>query len=97
MKKNELHGNFQHTLQVVMHMRIILFMLVLILLYGFIGWRIHSLANAKPGLAAVEAETKATSKPSIDPALVDKIKQLEDNSVNVKSLFDEARQNPFQE
>lgn len=97
MKKQEIQGNLQHTLQILMHLRIILFMLDLILLYGFIAWRIHSLASAQPDSAVVASEAKSTSIPRIDPALVDKIKKLQDNSVNVQSLFDEARQNPFRE
>lgn len=97
MNKNELRGQLRQTFQAVQHLRIILFLLLLILLYGFISWRIYTLADAQPDAETIASQTRATSQPHIDPALVDKIKQLEDNSITVQALFDEARQNPFRE
>ncbi len=71
------------------------FFLVVAALYGYIVWRINVYSNAPPSTSEETAQT--TTQPHIDPATIEKIQSLQDNSVSVKSLFDTARQNPFQE
>lgn len=71
----------------------ILFLLVATL-YGFILWRINVYSNAP---AATSNSTQSAARPHIDPATVSKLLSLQDNSVSVQALFDQARQNPFQE
>lgn len=73
------------------------FFLMLAVLYGFIVWRINVLSNAPPSSADLSSASQGASQPQIDQATVGKIQSLQDNSVNVQSLFDQARQNPFQE
>lgn len=97
MNKKSIQGQLKQTWQLTLHLRIVLFLLLLVALYGFVGWRIATLANAEPDLTAVGLKTEKTSTPNIDQAVVDKVKQLEDNNVNVQTLFDQARQNPFRE
>ena len=75
--------------------RIFLFFLVIASLYGYILWRINVYSNAPASESEVSAKT--TAQPRIDPDTVKKIQSLQDNSVSVQSLFDTARQNPFQE
>jgi hypothetical protein len=76
--------------------RALLFFLLLASVYGFIVYRINALSSIAPDDNAVPATTK-TAQPHIDPDVVKKILDLQDNSVNVQTLFDQARQNPFQE
>jgi predicted negative regulator of RcsB-dependent stress response len=73
------------------------FLLFLLAIYGFLGWRIVSLNQVEPDQAAVTAQLKTAGVPRIDPDALSKIQQLQDNSVEVKTLFDQARSNPFQE
>jgi len=75
--------------------KVLLFFLLVMALYGFIVFRINTYSNAPAAASSNAAHTAA--QPHIDPATIAKIKNLQDNSVNVQSLFDEARQNPFQE
>ncbi len=75
--------------------RVLIFFLLVALLYGFIVWRINAFSNTPASTSEETAQT--TSQPHIDPATVAKIQSLQDNSVSVQSLFDAARQNPFQE
>lgn len=72
-----------------------IFFLVVAAFYGFIVWRINVFSNAPASASEENAQT--TAQPRIDPETVAKIQNLQDNSVNVQSLFDAARQNPFQE
>jgi hypothetical protein len=72
---------------------IILFVVFLAVVYGALLYRVNTLSSAEP---TEEAVAKA-STPRIDPDIVNKLLDLRDNSVQVKTLFDEARNNPFQE
>lgn len=75
--------------------RAFIFFLLVAALYGYILFRINTLSNLPPSQA--DASTQASAQPHIDQATVDKIENLKDNSVSVQALFDEARQNPFNE
>jgi len=74
----------------------LLFCGLLVLLYGFLFYRIHVLDHAAPS-ASTTTQAKAAQVPRIDPDVVKQLKNLQDNSVSVKALFDQARSNPFQE
>ena len=76
--------------------KVYIFAVALLLVYGFVAYRAHSLANASPTQTAVASQT-TQSVPTIDPTTVSKINQLQDNSVSVQALFDQARQDPFAE
>ena len=73
---------------------VILFVLTIAGLYGYILWRINVYSGVQ---ANSTASTQATTQPRVDAGTVQKILQLQNNSVNVQALFNEARQNPFQE
>ena len=75
--------------------RVFIFFLVAAGLYGYILWRINTLSNQPPSQGDVAAKT--APQPHIDPDTLEKIQSLQDNSVNVQTLFDSARQNPFHE
>lgn len=78
----------------VVRYRTILFLVVLSLLYGFIIYRINALTTIRPTSSDITAQE--TKSPNIDKATIDNIQKLQDNSVNVQSLFDPSRNNPFQ-
>jgi len=79
--------------------RYLSFMLVLLSLgvYSFIVFRINSLITAEPTDEQIIEKLQTVQRPKIDQVSIDKINQLSDNSVEVKAIFKEARQNPFQE
>jgi hypothetical protein len=66
-------------------------------IYGFVLFRINSLNNVQPSDTVVSAQSsKITTIPRIDPQIVQQLEALKDNSVNVNTLFEQARNNPFQ-
>lgn len=77
----------------------ILFFVLVALVYGFVIFRINTLSNAQPtdGDISATAQSKSTAIPAIDPKVVQQLQDLKDNSTNVQSLFDQARDNPFNE
>lgn len=75
---------------------VVLFFILVSSVYGFVVLRINILSNAQPSQSEIDAQVTATPVPRIDPAVADQLQQMKDNSVNVQTLFDQARQNPFQ-
>lgn len=66
--------------------------------YGFLIFRINTLNNVQPTESDVSAQASSGSSiKHIDPALVKQLEDLQDNSVNVQTLFEQARNNPFNE
>lgn len=76
--------------------RVIGFIVLVALLYGFLLTRINTLSNLEPTEEAVIEQVKAAKVPRIDDEIVQQLESLEDNSVSVQTLFNEARSNPFQ-
>lgn len=75
---------------------LIIFLVFVGLVYGFVLFRIHSLSTAQPSADAVSSQVKAARIPHIDQTVVKQLQSLQDNSVSVKALFNQARNNPFQ-
>jgi hypothetical protein len=73
----------------------LLFFMLLAMIYSFIVYRINVLSSVAPDTSSVS--TASATQPHIDPTVVQKIQSLQDNSVSVQSLFDQARNNPFHE
>ena len=65
--------------------------------YGFIVLRINSLSNPTIDTSAVVSEAKSTPVPRIDADAAKQLEALKDNSVNVQTLFEQNRTNPFNE
>jgi hypothetical protein len=74
----------------------VLFISFVALLYGFVIFRINSLSNAQPSSDSVTSQVQAAQVPHIDKSVVKQLESLHDNSVNVQTLFNEGRGNPFQ-
>jgi predicted negative regulator of RcsB-dependent stress response len=70
-------------------------LMVVLLAYIVVVWRISQLAVAEPSADATAASQ--TSIPHVDQKAIDQIQSLEQNNTQVQSLFDSARNNPFQE
>lgn len=73
-----------------------LFFVLVAAIYIFMLLRINTLTNAQPTETDIVNQS-TTKRLNVDKSFVRQLEQLEDNSVNVQALFDEARNNPFQE
>jgi hypothetical protein len=74
----------------------IAFLLLVIGIYGFIVYRIHLIGNEQPANTVISTQVKGSHVPQVDQAIVKKLETLQDNSVNVQTLFEQARNNPFE-
>lgn len=75
----------------------LIFILVFAGIYGFLVLRVQALTQAEPTPDMLAEQLQTIQRPKIDEDAVEKIKQLEDQNIQVQSLFDEARNNPFSE
>lgn len=79
------------------HYSVLLFLLLLLVVYGFVVFRIMSYSNVEPSQGEITSQVKAAATPRVSPTVVQQMLSLQDHSVDVKALFDQARNNPFQE
>lgn len=75
--------------------RVAIFLLFIVLTYGFVWLKITDYSNSQPSSQQVNNLVQAASIPHIDPTVLKQIQSLQDNSVNVQALFNQARSNPF--
>ena len=73
------------------------FIVFLVAIYGFLGFRIVELTSSGADATAVSSKLQTVGLPRVDEDVVSKMLKLQDNSVSVKTLFEEARSNPFGE
>lgn len=66
----------------------------ILLIYVLVVFKINTLANAEP---SPDQTAAATLIPRIDKDAINQIQSLEENNTEVRSLFEAARNNPFQE
>lgn len=76
---------------------VFIFAMVVLLVYGYLVFHINTLASQEPSDDAVAERLKTVQRPKIDEDVVDKIEQLQDQNIQVQTLFQQARDNPFTE
>jgi hypothetical protein len=84
------------SLQKLRRYTILAFLVLAAAIYAFIFFRISSLSNAQPTADQVSSQVQASRVLHVDKTVVKQLQSLQDNSVSVKALFDQARTNPFQ-
>jgi hypothetical protein len=70
-------------------------LMIVLLAYVYVVWNIGQLSVAEP--TGEETGQAAAQIPKIDKQAINQILKLEQNSPDIHSLFDSARNNPFQE
>lgn len=73
------------------------FLIFLICSLSFLIFRINLLTAREPTDDQVNEKLETVTRPKIDEASIKKLQQLQDQNVQVQSLFDQARNNPFDE
>jgi hypothetical protein len=99
MKNSDLRERLAAIQAQLVKRRILIFVIFVALVYGYTIVQIGKLSTAEPTSADIvlNEQSQGEQSPHIDPQIINKIENLKDNSVSVKALFDQARQNPFQE
>lgn len=97
MKKSLPIKQLHHYIHVLRKDAPLIILIFLCAIYGFLSWRIATLMQTEPDDSQVSAKLQTVGVPKVDPTVVSKISQLNDNSVSVHTLFEQARDNPFSE
>jgi len=69
--------------------------ILVLLAYILVVFKISQLANAEP--ASNQTTANPLAIPKVDQQAINNIQSLESNNTQLHSLFDQARNNPFQE
>ncbi|MCA9330473.1 hypothetical protein KC957_00340 [Candidatus Saccharibacteria bacterium] len=96
-QKPSISEQLKPAVQFVTKYKKFLFGLVVLLILTFLVFRINQLSSAEPSEAAIDEKLQTVTRPKIDQSILDRIQQLQDQNVEVKALFDQARNNPFNE
>jgi len=71
--------------------------LIMLGLFGFVVNQIRTYATAEPSEDAIIESLPSTGAVKIDSETASTIQKLESTNIDVETLFNEARDNPFQE
>ena len=97
LDKKEIIRQLTDGLETVQRYMVLIYMLLLVAVYGFVLYKVSQLISVQPGDADIQSQIKASETPHVDPTAVSQMQTLKDNSVRVQTLFDQARSNPFKE
>ena len=89
--------NTQPIIDFVKRYRFILFFVLFAGLYLYLMFTINQLTTATPSQSEVDSELKTVKRLRVDEDAVDSMLRLEEENIEVKGLFEEARNNPFAE
>lgn len=90
-------NKFRPIINVIKRYRITLFAICFLGIYTFLVVQINVLSSREPDPAAVSSQQQTTKRLTIDQGSIDRILELEEQNIDVRSLFEQARQNPFNE
>lgn len=76
---------------------LIIFIVTGLLISSYLILSINSLLNKEPSEASIAEKSKLNQATKIDESAVNTIKELRSANVEVKTLFEQSRDNPFQE
>lgn len=81
----------------LMRYTLLIVILIFLFIYCFMVFRISTLTSLEPTEDQITEKLKGATRPKIDQQAVDAMLNLEDRSIEVKAIFNQARQNPFDE
>lgn len=84
-------------LKLVRHYLVFGVFMVFMLTYVLLMLRINQLSAVEPTDDQVNNKLQTIQRPTVDQQTLSKIQQLQDENIQVRTLFDQARQNPFSE
>jgi hypothetical protein len=76
---------------------VLVFIVLGLSVVGFLVYQVGQLATKEPGDTLVEEKTGQVRPIRIDAKAVEQVQKLQATNVEVKALFDQSRDNPFNE
>ena len=94
---NDVVDQFKPYLKQVSRYKVGLFIALVAVIYGYSTYNINQLVNSQPSTTQVQATVNPLSLTRVDKSVVSQLQTLQNNSVSVQALFEQARNNPFHE
>lgn len=94
---SKLTDKLQAALVFIRRYVVFIFIIGLLTILTFFVFRINQYTQKEPTEDEFTSRLQTVQRPKIDQSVLDKIQQLQDQNVQVQSLFDQARDNPFSE
>lgn len=76
---------------------VIISIVIFALLCGYLLTQANTHITTRPEASAVAEKAQTVGRPTVDERVVDTIQNLQDRNVQVRTIFEEARENPFTE
>lgn len=92
-----IQAKLQSILSGIRQHRIIIFLLFFLGMYGFLIYQVGVLTEGEADQAAITEKLDTVKRLQIDQKSIDSLLKLEEQNIEVKSLFKQARDNPFTE
>ena len=92
---SDLKNQLNKIVQILNKNKLFIFIIVVILTYGYIYLKIETANSISLNSTQIQAITNPLANTRINSQVVQQIQSLQNNSVNVQSLFQNARNNPF--
>jgi len=73
-----------------------IFLAIVAVIFGYLIWRIGTLAGAEPSQDALDEKLLTVVRPKIDADSINKIQSLKSQNIDIQSYFSD-RSNPFTE
>lgn len=84
-------------LRTAVRYRVLIFFLIVGAVYGYVVFMIGNLSSAEPSPTTQDSSAANIRVPKVDQSVVRQLETLRDNNVSVQTLFEQARDNPFNE
>lgn len=97
LSKTDIRKYSLATLQYAKKYASFIFLITFLAIYVYQVNRIGHLIQDDPPQSAVDSKLKPVSQLKIDENSIKQITELESHNIEVKTLFEQARQNPFTE
>lgn len=97
MNINSIITRIQPVAAYIKRYRVIMFALFFLAMYTYLIVQINTLAQSEPDPAVVAENINTVKRLKVDQSSINKILELEEQNIEVKSLFQDARDNPFTE
>lgn len=95
--KLDINAQFQNIIPLFKKYMVVIVTIIFGGMYGFLIISSSNQAKNEPPEGMVLDQVSATDRPSIDQSAAASLQQLQDQNIEVRSLFEEARNNPFAE
>lgn len=96
MNKENIIKKLQPIKLFIIRYAVIIFIIVVAGIFGFMTLQISVYSNAEPTSDQIEEKKNSLSQVKLNDEAAQKIQELEDKNINIESLFNNGRANPFE-